>query len=121
MKTIYKGKDDLYYVLNIKADNGAILSPSDLDALSIEFYTNGQEKAVFDLEDVTEEGVLHVNAADLAELPDGPLKARFEIKISDDAFADGTYDQTAERLTGYFLKTLPVSEQNETIDPSTND
>ena len=121
MKTIYKGKDDLYYVLNIKAESGSILSSSDLDALSIEFYTNGQEKAVFDLEDITEEGVLHVNAADLAELPDGPLKARFEIKIADNAFADGTYDQTAERLTGYFLKNLPVSSSNETKNPSTND
>ena len=76
-KTIYKGKDDLYYVLNIKAESGSILSSSDLDALSIEFYTNGQEKAVFDLEDITEEGVLHVNATDLEVLPDGPMKARF--------------------------------------------
>ena len=120
MKTIYKGKDDLYYVVNITAsDSSTSLSPSDIDAITIEFFTNGQAKAVFTEEDITEEGVLHVNAADLAELPDGPLKARFQIKIANDAFADGTYDQTAERLTGYFLKTLPVSAANETIDPST--
>ena len=78
MKTIYKGKDDLYYVLNITAtDSRDPLSVSDLDALSIEFFTTGQERVVFNEGDITEEGVLHVNATDLEVLPDGPMKARF--------------------------------------------
>lgn len=109
MKNIYKDKDDLYYVLNIQSSDGTPLSPSDLDALTIEFYTNkSSEPIVKTLDDISEEGVLHINTSELSLLPDGPLKARFIIKLTDSGFDDGTYDQTAERLTGYFLKTLKV-------------
>lgn len=112
MKTIYKGKDDLYYVLSISSEDGTILTPSDLDALLIEFYI-GDKKVEKTLQDVSEEGVLHINASELAVLPDGPLKARFFIKLPDSSFDDETYDQTAERLTGYFLKTLPNYSNEE--------
>lgn len=109
MKTIFKGKDDLYYVLNIKSEDGTVLTPSDLDALEIEFYV-GKTKITKTLEDVTAEGVMHVNASELETLDDGPLKARFFIKLPDSGFEDQTYDQTAERLTGFFLKTLPNNQ-----------
>lgn len=110
MKTIYKGKDDLYYVINLQTEDGTILTPSDIDALKIEFFTSGNAKKVFNKEDISTESVLFVNAADLADLPDGPLKARFHISISDPNFSDLKYDQTADRLTGYFIKTLPATE-----------
>ena len=112
MKTIYKGKDDLYYVLSIKSEDGTVLTKSDLDALTIEFYVgNGNTKITKTLEDVTAEGVMHVNASELETLDDGPLKARFFIKLPDSGFDDQTYDQTAERLTGFFIKTLPANNQ----------
>lgn len=110
MKTIYKGKDDMYYVLSIKSEDGTVLTPSELDALKIEFYV-GKTKITKTLEDVTAEGVMHVNASELETLDDGPLKARFFIKLPDSGFDDQTYDQTAERLTGFFLKTLPANNQ----------
>lgn len=107
MKTIYKGKDDLYYLVNIKTDDGTILTPSDIDALTIEFFTPGtDEPVVFDKDDISAEGILHVDAERLENLRDGALKARFHISLSDENFADSTYDQVAERLTGYFLKTI---------------
>ncbi len=107
MKTIFKERDDLYYLLNIHTDDGTVVSPSDLDAITIELFTSGQDKCVKTASDISEEGILHVNASDLAALPDGPLKFRIHLSLPDDGFDDSKYDQTAERLTGYFLKTLP--------------
>lgn len=115
MKTIYKGKDDLYYVINITNDNGTPILTSELGAFTIEFFTSQNGPTVeFTASDVTSEGILHINASDLQELPDGPLKARFYIGLSDEAYNDGVYNQVCERLTGYFLKTLPVTD-NETV------
>lgn len=108
MKTIYKDRDDLYYVLNISGPDDTPLSPSELDAITIEFYTDKTASVEKTLSDITPEGVVHVNASELSALPDGPLKARFHVKIADSGFDDQTYDQTAERLTGYFLKSLTV-------------
>ena len=108
MKTIYKGKDDLYYTISIKSEKGSLIIPSDLDTCTIEFFTSGTEKAVYEAEDISPEGVLHVNASDLQDLPDGPLKARFHIGIEDDNYKDGVFDQMSTRLTGYFLKSLPT-------------
>lgn len=112
MKTIYKGKDDLYYTISIKSEKGSIILPNDLDVCTIEFFTSGTEKAVFESEDISPEGVLHVNASDLQDLPDGPLKARFHIGLEDDNYNDGVFDQMSTRLTGYFLKSLPQSPAN---------
>lgn len=105
MKTITKGKDDLYYLINIKDADGEILTVSDIDALTIDFYTAGSESVSFTKEDVSAEGVLCVDASTLAGLKDGPLKARFHISLPDDKFEDDSYDTVHERLTGYFLKT----------------
>jgi hypothetical protein len=110
MKTIYKGKDDLYYVLSIKSEDGTVLTKSELDALVIEFFV-GNTKITKTLEDITSEGILHVNSSELETLDDGPLKARFFIKLPDSGFDDQSYDQTAERLTGFFIKTLPANNQ----------
>ena len=108
MKNIYKDKDDLYYVINVCSDENpdTPILVSDLDALKIEFYTIGSEKIIYNKEDVTPEGILYVNAESLAELPDGPLRVRFFIALPDSGFSDEKYNQTSERLTGYFLKTL---------------
>ncbi len=92
MKTIYKGRDDLYYVINVSTEQGTPLSPSELDALEIEFFTNTASSVTKSLEDITPEGVLHINASELEGLADGPLKARFTIKLEDTAFDDQTYD-----------------------------
>ena len=105
MKTIIKGKDDLYYLLNIKDADGNVLTPSDIDALSIDFFTADSSAASFTKEDISAEGVLHVDASVLSAMNDGPLKARFHISLADDGYADGMYDSVHERLTGYFLKT----------------
>ena len=107
MKTIYKDRDDLYYVLNVCSEEGTPLSPSELDALEIEFYTSPAASLTKTLEDISQEGILHVNASELAVLDDGPLKMRFTVKLENDGYDDQTYDRTAERLTGYFLKSLP--------------
>ncbi len=108
MKNLYKGKDDLYYVISIVSDENpdTPILVSELDALKIEFYTIGSEKIIYNKEDVTPEGILYVNAESLAELPDGPLRVRFFIALPDSGFSDEKYNQTSERLTGYFLKTL---------------
>lgn len=53
MKTIYKGKDDLYYTVTIKSDKGTLILPSELDAFEIEMFTSGNAKAVFEAEDLT--------------------------------------------------------------------
>ena len=118
MKTIYKGKDDLYYTVSIKSEDGkSFILPSDLDTFIIEFYTTSSSRPVeYDADDLTAEGILHVNASDIQDLPDGPLKARFHIGIHDEAYKDGVFDQMSERLTGYFLKTL---NRPETINAST--
>ena len=108
MKTIYKGKDDLYYTVTIKSDKGTLILPSELDAFEIEMFTSGNAKAVFEAEDLTQEGILHINASDLEHLPDGPLKARFHIGMTDDNYKDGVFDVMQVRLTGYFLKSLPT-------------
>ena len=113
MKTIYKGKDDLYYVVNITGETGTPLVPSDLDALTIEFFTDGSALISFDAEDLTEEGVLHVDASKLEDLTDGPLKARFHIALADSGFEDGKFDTVTERATGYFLKTLKEPDNHE--------
>lgn len=113
MKTIYKGKDDLYYVVNITGDAGTPLTPSDLDALTIEFFTDASTLISFDADDLTEEGVLHVDASKLEDLTDGPLKARFHIALTDSGFADGKFDTVTERATGYFLKTLKEPDNHE--------
>ena len=110
MKTIYKGRDDLYYVVSVSTEEGKPLSPSELDAVEIEFFTNNSSSVTKTLEDITPEGVLHINASELETLADGPLRARFTIKLANDAFDDSTYDQTADRLTGYFLKSLPAGQ-----------
>ena len=108
MKTIYKGKDDLYYTISIKGEKGSLILPSDLDTCTIEFFTSGNNVARFEADDISPEGILHVNADDLAELPDGPLKARFHIGIEDANYKDGVFDTMSTRLTGYFLKSLPT-------------
>lgn len=108
MKTIYKGKDDLYYVFSISSteDQNTPLSPSDLTELSVDFFTTGTTTLHFDKSDISPEGVLFVNADSLSTLPDGPLKIRIEIGLPDEGFDDDEFNQTAERLTGYFIKTL---------------
>ena len=108
MKNLYKGKDDLYYVITVKSqdDPDTPILPSELDALSIEFFTVGAEKLSYQKSDVTPEGILYVNASSLATLPDGPLRVRFEIALPDDGFSDDKYNQTSTRLTGYFLKSM---------------
>ena len=110
MKNLYKGKDDLYYVISVTSedDPDVPILVSELDALRIEFYTTGSETITYNKEDVTPEGILYVNADSLAELTDGPLRVRFFIALPDSGFQDEKYDQTSERLTGYFLKTLPA-------------
>lgn len=105
MKTIYKGKDDLYYVISIQSEDGTPCTVSDIDALTIDFYTPGSEAVSFTKEDVTEEGVLCVDASVLAGMKDGALKAKISLSLADDKFGDGTFDTVHERLTGYFLKT----------------
>lgn len=105
MKTLVKGKNDLHYLINIKDADGEILTVSDIDALTIDFYTAGSEPVSFTKEDVSAEGVLCIDAQSLAGLNDGPLKTRFTISLPDDNFPDKSYDTVHERLTGYFLKT----------------
>ena len=107
MKNIYKGVDDLYYVINIQScDSSVPISPSDLDAFRIELYTSGDEKVEFDKDDITDEGILYIDASTLNSLPDGALRARFFIGLPDSGFSDEEYNQSAERLTGFFLKSL---------------
>ena len=108
MKNIYKGKDDLYYVLSVCSDENpdTPILVSELGALKIEFFTSGNETITFTKEDVTPEGILYINADSLLNLPDGPLRVRFYIGLEDSGFDDDQFDQTAERMTGYFLKTL---------------
>lgn len=110
MKNLYKGQDDLYYVISVTSeeDPDTPILVSELDALKIEFYTTGSASVTYDKTDVTPEGILYVNADRLLELPDGALRVRFFIALPDSGFEDEKYDQTSERLTGYFLKTLPA-------------
>ena len=115
----------MYYVINITDSNNNVILPSDslLGALKIQFFTaqNGNyiEYQKSDLVD----NVLRVNAVDLDRLADGPVRVRFLIGLNDDNYADGSYDISAERLTGYFLKTIkqkPV-QAVEPIDSSINE
>lgn len=109
MKTIYKGQDDLFYVLDIKDEDGTQYLPSDLDTLIIRMYTrNPNEYAEFTKDDIKDD-VLYINADALSALPDGALKMKFLIGISDPNFTDGIFDSTAERLTGYFIKTPKIN------------
>ena len=113
MKNIIKGKDDLYYSVNITDSEGQVLLPSDLHAFTMQFFTqNNGQYVEFDSSDLVD-NVLRVNAQYLLELPDGPLKVRFLISIADENYADGSYDITAERLTGYFLKTVKNKNNNQ--------
>lgn len=110
MKNLYKGQDDLYYVISVcsEEDPDTPILVSELDALRIEFYTTGSVSISYEKTDVSPEGILYVNADRLSLLPDGPLRARFYIALPDSGFEDEKYNQTSERLTGYFLKTLPA-------------
>lgn len=110
MKTIIKGKDDLYYVINITGEDGNPLTVSDIDAIKIDFYTPDSQAVTFTQDDISPEGVLHVDSSCLADMKDGALKAKIYISLTDEGFQDGTYDTVHERLTGYFLK----SERNLT-------
>lgn len=124
MKNIIKGKDDLYYSINITDSEGQILIPSDLHAFTMQFFTqnNNGQYVEYDASDLVD-NVLRINAQDLTELVDGPLKVRFLISIADENYADGSYDITAERLTGYFLKTVKTKQtpHEEPVDSSINE
>jgi len=108
MKTIYKGKNDLYYVFSISAEDspGVPLTPQELEKLSVDFYTSGDASVHFEKSDITPEGILYLNADSLATLPDGPLRMRVQIGLPDSGFDDDQFDQMAERMTGYFIKTF---------------
>lgn len=114
MKNIYKGKDDLYYVISVcsEEDPDTPILVSELGALKIEFFTSGDNVLEYNKQDVTPEGILYVDADRLLTLPDGALRVRFYIGISDSGFSDDEFDQTAERMTGYFLKTLRTNNNN---------
>lgn len=108
MKNLIKGQDDLYYVISVTSeeDPDVPILVSELDALRIEFFTSGSASVTYDKTDVTPEGILYINADRLSELPDGALRVRFFIALPDSGFSDEKFDQTAERMTGYFLKTI---------------
>lgn len=112
MKNIYKGKDDLFYVISVCSEEtpDTPILVSELGAFKIEFFTSGDALLTYNKEDVTPEGILYINADSLLTLPDGPLRVRFYIGLEDSGFNDDQFDQTAERMTGYFLKTLKNSQ-----------
>ena len=120
MKTIIKGKDDLYYHVNISDSAGEVLLPSDLHTFTMQFFTsNNGDYIEYDKSDLLD-SVLRVNASDLTDLADGPLRVRFLIGMDDSNYADNSFDITAERLTGYFLKTVKQQKQPAVIDTSVN-
>lgn len=122
MKNIIKGKDDLYYSLNIKDANGEPLLPSELHAFTMQFYTQNDGTFVEFTKDSLVDNVLRVNASALSVLQDGPLKVRFLIGISDTDYEDNSYDITCERLTGYWLKTQKITQDPPLIiEPVNNE
>lgn len=113
MKNIYKGKDDLYYQLNITDSQNRVLLPSDLHTFTMQFYTqNNGDYVEYNSSDLVD-NVLRINALDLNGLADGPLRVRFLIGIDDNNYADNSFDITCERLTGYFLKTAKTKNDTE--------
>ena len=116
MRNIYRHKDDLYYVINITDNNNNPLLVSDLHALKMQFFTSSTGKYIeYDKDDCVD-NILRINADDLADLPDGPLKVRFLISLADQNYTDGSYDISAERLTGYFLKTIKQQKQSDEVN-----
>lgn len=110
MKNLIRGRDDLYYIFNIKSEQGTHLSPSDVDAFSIDFYTDGQHHINYSShDDVSPEGILHIDATDLERLNNGALKLRINFSFPQYGFTDGTYDRSIERMTGYFLKSNKIN------------
>ena len=104
MKTIYKGKDDIWFNLSIKDKENKMLVPSDLDTLTIHFFTDGSSEIVKNKGDVVDETVVHIEQEELSTLEPGALKMLIEIGVEDDGWNDSVFNRSAERLTGYFLK-----------------
>lgn len=122
MKNLLKGIDDLYYTVNITDSNNEPLIPAtDLQAFSMGLYTSNDGPIVtYDKTDLID-SVLHVSAQDLVSIPDGPLKIRFIISIQDDNYSDGNYTVSADRLSGYFLKTPKQTQPAPPVDASVNE
>ena len=105
MKTIYKDKDDLFYVVNISGNDGEVLPVSALDTLSIEVFTQSVDSAVvFDKSDIGYDNVLYISAEKLHDLKPGPVKFRITIGVRNRHYPDGEFHATADKLTGYYLK-----------------
>ena len=116
MKNIIRGKDDLVYRIEVDGPNETEYLLSDFDSVEVEIYTTNADSFVtLDSQYIdTANNFLRVpsDCLDSSKLPDGKIRLRLYLGLSDTVFPDNVNNQSAEIETCYFLTSLNDNEND---------
>lgn len=111
MKNIIRGKDDLLYRLQIDGPGKTEYLLSDFDNIRVDVFTLDENSyCTLDSSYIdTQNNLLRVPASaltDATKFPDGVVRLRLFLGITDSVFPDSVNDQSATVETCYFLTTI---------------